>query len=180
DFLHPIVGIAVDELEERREQLALVFRVRRADLDGNALTVRSLEVDRPLVRLVLPTGVIARLAADPHVGAAAFLADRLFLGDEDSIKPRTLARHDLDDLHDSPLRARIMSIGTCSGLPEHIIGLRDGFLLSWPPNRESRRTHHVGHADRQPARHRPRAVAYRPARERAVAGKGMAGVRGHR
>src|SRR5438309_9410613 len=41
DLLHAVVGIAIDELEERRQQLALVFGVGGADLGGDALAVGS-------------------------------------------------------------------------------------------------------------------------------------------
>src|SRR5712691_4684969 len=71
DGRNAVATMAVDEAQERGEQLPLLLQFARADLCGHRLGVSPLQPDRALKFLVLPFRLGLRLAADAEERAAA-------------------------------------------------------------------------------------------------------------
>ena len=69
--------MAVDEAQERRQQLPLFFQFARADSCGDHLGVAARQPDGPLKFLVLPFRFGLRLAADAEECPAALAARNL-------------------------------------------------------------------------------------------------------
>src|SRR5215510_11946404 len=94
-----IVRMALDEAEEGSQQPDLVLGPTRADLRGDGLVGIARKLDRAAVFLVLPARRGIRLAAHPHIGAAAFPLDGVLLVNKRAEQPRARARNDLEDFH---------------------------------------------------------------------------------
>src|SRR5436309_4827789 len=94
--------MAVDEAQERREQLPLFLQFARADPRGDHLGVSARQPDRSLKFLVLPFGFGLRLAADAEKCAAALAANVGLLLDECRVQLGPLPRRDLNQLHRGP------------------------------------------------------------------------------
>src|ERR1700674_1282891 len=95
--------MAVDEAQERRQQLPLFFQFARADSCGDHLGVAARQPNGALKFLVLPFRFGLRLAADAEKCAAALAANVGFLLDECRVQPGPLPRRDLNQLHRCPL-----------------------------------------------------------------------------
>src|ERR1700693_1510230 len=103
DRRDPLAAMAVDEAQERRQQLPLFFQFARADSCGDHLGVAARQPDGALKFLVLPFRFGLRLAADAKECAATLAANVGFLLDECRVQPGPLPRRDLNQLHRCPL-----------------------------------------------------------------------------
>src|SRR2546425_12933848 len=88
DGRHAILRMAIDEVQEGRQELALVLRRRRANPGSDDLGRIAFELHRAAIFFVRPTRRTAARASYSDIGSASVFLNGSLLRDQNPIKTR--------------------------------------------------------------------------------------------